>query len=165
MKTTFITEIIHFTTLPIYKQQVLFHFHFHINVLDADGLRDSVILHSKYNLVEEGMQSKDRYFIPPNQSIDDIPTDIQHLFICGFEEYRDEKLIISPNLFHQLKSITIGKECFKHVREFVIDGLESLESVKIGDKCFRIILIIMKYYYCIAHKPSKKTPSITWSRD
>ena len=83
------------------------------------------------------MQSKDRYFIPPNQSIEDIPTDIQHLFICGFENYRDEKLIFSTNLFHHLKSITIGCSCFTNVREFVIDGLESLESVKIGDDCFR----------------------------
>ena len=113
-------------------------FHFHFHVLDADGLRDSVILHSKYNLVQEGMQSKDRYFILPNQSIDDIPTDIEHLFICGFEKYRDEKLILSPNSFHQLKSITIGSSCFKHVCEFVVDGLESLKSVKIGEKCFRI---------------------------
>ena len=112
--------------------------HFHFHVLDADGLRIFIILHSQYNLVEEGMQSKDRYFISSNQSIDDIPTDIQHLFICGFEEYRDEKLILSPNLSHQLKSITIGYFCFKHVREFVVDGLESLESMKIGDNCFRI---------------------------
>ena len=84
------------------------------------------------------MQSKDRYFIPPNRSIFDIPTDIEHLFICGFEKYRDEKLILSTNLFNQLKSITIGNECFKNVREFVLDGLASLESVKIGKWCFRI---------------------------
>ena len=38
----------------------------------------------------------------------------------------------------KLKRIEIGNECFKHVREFVIDGLESLESVKIGEDCFRI---------------------------
>ena len=37
-----------------------------------------------------------------------------------------------------LKRIEIGKECFHYVREFVIDGLESLESVKIGERCFRI---------------------------
>ena len=115
-----------------------FPFHFHFHVLDADGLRDYVILHSKYNVVHEGMQSKDRYFIPPNQSIEDIPTDIQHLYICGIEKYREEKLIISTNSFHQLKSITIGYKCFKHVREFVIDGLESLENVIIGEECFRI---------------------------
>ena len=84
------------------------------------------------------MQSKDRYFISSNQSIDDIPTDIQHLFICEIEEYRDDKLIFSNNSFHHLKSITIGNGCFQHVREFVVDGLESLESVKIGEKCFRI---------------------------
>ena len=84
------------------------------------------------------MQSKDRYFIPPNQSIEDIPTDIQHLFICRCEEYRDEKLILSTNSFNQLKSITIGSSCFQNIREFVIDGLESLEIVKISGNCFRI---------------------------
>ena len=42
------------------------------------------------------------------------------------------------NSFHQLKSITIGNDCFQSVREFVIDGLESLESVIIGSNCFRI---------------------------
>ena len=125
--------------LPIYKQQVLFHFiSIFTHILDADGLRDYVILHSKYNVVHEGMQSKDRYFIPPNQSIEDIPTDIQHLFICRIEEYREEKLILSTNSFHQLISITIGNGCFKNVCVFVLDGLESLESVKIGGKCFRI---------------------------
>ena len=43
-----------------------------------------------------------------------------------------------PPLLVRLKRIEIGDECFKHVREFVIDGLESLESVKIGEYCFRI---------------------------
>ena len=47
-------------------------------------------------------------------------------------------LNISNYSFHQLKSITIGNGCFKDVREFVIDGLASLESVKIGEECFRI---------------------------
>ena len=101
-------------------------------------MRDSVIHNSRYNLVQEGTQPKDCYFIPPNQSIEDIPTDIQHLFICGCAEYREEKLILSTNSFNQLKSITIGCSCFTNVREFVIDGLESLESVRIGESCFRI---------------------------
>ena len=84
------------------------------------------------------MQSKDHYFIPPNQSIDDIPTDILHLYICLYEQHRDERLILSTNLFHQLKSISIGYKCFNNVCEVVLDGLESLESVKIGGKCFAI---------------------------
>ena len=115
-----------------------FPFHFHFHVLDADGLRDFIILHSNYNVVQEGMQSKERYFVPPNQSIEDIPNDIQHLYFCGFKDYVDKKLVLDNNSFIQIKSITIGDHCFQHVREFVIDGLESLESVKIGMKCFRI---------------------------
>ena len=38
----------------------------------------------------------------------------------------------------QLIRIEIGNNCFTNVREFVIDGLESLENMKIGEKCFRI---------------------------
>ena len=115
-----------------------FPFHFKFHVLDADGLRDFIILHSQYNLVQEGMQSKERYFVPPNQSINDIPNDVQHLYLRGFRDYEFNTLILSNNSFSQIKSITIGNHCFKHVREFVIDGLESLERVKIGDRCFRI---------------------------
>ena len=107
-------------------------------MLDADGLRDFIIIHSQYNLVQEGMQSKERYFILPNQSIDDIPTDIQHLYLCGLRNYEYDNLIFTNNSFHQLKSITIGYGCFESVREFVVDGLESLERVKIYRKCFRI---------------------------
>ena len=116
-------------------------FPFHLNSfsrLDADGLRDFIITHSQYNVVQEGMQSKERYFVPPNQSIENIPNDIQHLYFYGFKDYVDKKLVLGNNSFHQLKSITIGNHCFQNVREFVIDGLERLESVKIGDYCFRI---------------------------
>ena len=84
------------------------------------------------------MQSTERYFLPLNQSIEDIPNDVQHLYFCGFKDYDHEQLIFDFISFHQLKSIKIGSYCFHHVREFVIDGLESLESVKIGEKCFRI---------------------------
>ena len=83
-------------------------------------------------------QSKEQYFILPNQSFDDIPKDIQQLYIYHTNTENMTILNISNYSFHQLKSITIGKDCFKHVREFVVDGLESLESVKIGEKCFRI---------------------------
>ena len=83
------------------------------------------------------MQSKERYFTLPNQSIDDIPNNIQHLYLCGFKEYESNNLICSSSFYH-LKSLTICDFGFEKVRRFVIDGLESLESVKIGYKCFRI---------------------------
>ena len=83
------------------------------------------------------MQSKECYFSLPNQSIDDIPNDIQHLYLCGFIDSEQNELIISNNSFHFIKSITIGHKCFQSVRKFVIDGLESLEVVKIGRKSFK----------------------------
>ena len=82
------------------------------------------------------MQSKDHYFIPPNQSIDDIPTDIEHLSLCGLMNYEYDGLIFTSNSFHRLKSIAVENRCFKNVREFVLDGLPKLESVEIGDNCF-----------------------------
>ena len=47
------------------------------------------------------------------------------------------KMKMDLSEFKKLKRIEIGNGCFKHVREFVIDGLESLEIMKIGGKCFR----------------------------
>ena len=56
------------------------------------------------------------------------------------KKFNDESItsIYYPSLLVRLKQIEIGNRCFQHVREFVIDGLPSLESVKIGKNCFRI---------------------------
>ena len=40
--------------------------------------------------------------------------------------------------FVLLKRIEIGNNCFTNIREFVIDGLASLESLIIGKNCFGI---------------------------
>ena len=102
-------------------------------------MRNYILLHSKYNLVREGMQSKEKYFVLPNQSIRDIPKDVENLYFCGYGNEEDLTVLnFSSFGFNQLRSITIGNECFTKVREFVLDGLEKLESVKIGEKCFRI---------------------------
>ena len=61
-------------------------------------------------------------------------------FVIGNRKYNDNQttsLHFSP-LLVQLTQIDIGYHCFQNIREFVIDGLESLESVKIGEKCFGI---------------------------
>ena len=86
------------------------------------------------------MQSKDRYFIPPNQSIQDIPRDVENLYLCGYgnDEENLTELDFPSFGFTQLQSITIGNHCFQNVRAFVLDGLEKLESVKIGSQCFNI---------------------------
>ena len=68
-----------------------------------------------------------------------VPMSIEE-YVIGKKMFNDENittLYFSP-LLTRLKRIEIGNECFQHVREFVIDGLESLESVKIGEDCFRI---------------------------
>ena len=85
------------------------------------------------------MQSREKYFALPNQSIHDIPNDIESLYFCGYgNEEKMNVLDFSSFEFIQLRSITIGNNCFKNVREFVLDGLKPLESVKIGGECFGI---------------------------
>ena len=67
-----------------------------------------------------------------------VPMSIEE-FVIDNEMFNDENITslhFSPLLI-RLKRIEIGNECFKHVREFVLDGLESLESAKIGDRCFK----------------------------
>ena len=53
----------------------------------------------------------------------------------SFNESCDDlsKMKMDLSELKRLKRIEIGNECFENVREFVIDGLESLESVKIGE--------------------------------
>ena len=46
------------------------------------------------------------------------------------------KMILDLSEFKRLKKIVIGNECFQNIREFVLDGLEKLESVEIGGDCF-----------------------------
>ena len=68
-----------------------------------------------------------------------IPMSIEE-FVIGNRMFNDENITslhFSPLLI-RLKRIEIGNECFKNVRDFVVDGLESLESVKIGANCFKI---------------------------
>jgi len=114
----------------------LFHFHFH--VLDADGLRNHILNCSRYIHVNPNMQSEKQYFLLSNQSFDDIPKDIQQLYIYHYYNEDITALNVSDYSFNIVQSITIGNHCFTNVREFVIDSVESLESVKIGEYCFRI---------------------------
>ena len=69
-------------------------------------------------------------------SIPSISTNITFANYVGNELSTSYSLNFTRFLF--LKRIEIGHSCFEHVREFVVDGLASLESVKIGDHCFRI---------------------------
>ena len=68
-----------------------------------------------------------------------VPTSMEE-FVIGKKMFNDDNITtlhFSP-LLVRLKRIEIGNDCFKYVREFVIDGLASLEIVKIGGRCFRI---------------------------
>ena len=68
-----------------------------------------------------------------------VPTGIEE-FMIDDKKFNDDNITslhFSP-LLARLKRIEIGNVCYRHVREFVIDGLDSLESVKIGERCFGI---------------------------
>ena len=95
-----------------------------------------ITLYSAFDLRANMENTKEYYMLSENQSISDIPTDIQNLAIQHYGNELDQ-VHFSP-LFSELKSLFIGTKCFQKIREFVLDGLESLESVKIGVECFRV---------------------------
>ena len=37
-----------------------------------------------------------------------------------------------------LKSIKIGKKCFKYIHSFILENLPNLEKIEIGDECFTV---------------------------
>lgn len=107
------------------------------NILDADELRDYIILNSQYNLVNESMQSRENYFVLPNQSLNDIPRDVENIRFNKYGNDRNLTVLDFASMgFTNLRSIRIGYECFQYVERFVIDGLERLETVEIGTGCF-----------------------------
>ena len=80
------------------------------------------------------------YGLTENAKNELIVTMLIEELVIGEKMFNDENITtlhFSPLLI-QLKRIEIGNDCFHHVRKFVIDSLPSLESVKIGDMCFRI---------------------------
>lgn len=83
------------------------------------------------------MQFRENYFVLPNQSIQDIPTDVENLYfgVYGNDEGMTGVNLSSPS-FPLLRSIVIGNNCFKHGYELILNGLEKLETVKIGNWTF-----------------------------
>ena len=107
--------------------------------IDADGLRSFIIHHSKFNLITDEIQSLEQYYIKPTQHVNEIPHSIQQLYFCGYDPDNMNRLVLSSgDGFNNLTDIMISNDCVKSIREFIIDGLESLESVKIGENCFGI---------------------------
>ena len=84
----------------------------------------------------------DNHGITENDLKNDLITPISiEEFVLGNEMFNDENITslhFSSPLLIRLKRIEIGNGCFKNVREFVINGLECLESMKIGKKSFSI---------------------------
>ena len=106
--------------------------------IDAIGLQLYITIQSMFNLATDNIISKDHYFIRPNQTLSDIPTDIHNLFMKKYNCSSITNSITFGDQFNTLKIISICHNCLQNVSKLVLDGLENLESVKIGEKCFRI---------------------------
>ena len=74
--------------------------------------------------------------IQNNKSYYDIASDVNTILFASYDSTISH-LILPNSSFPYLKVIVFGSQSYHHVREFVIDGLESLKSVKIGVRCFR----------------------------
>ena len=101
-------------------------------------MRDFIFSNSRYVFVKEPTQLRDCYFIPNNQSIISIPNDIQYVHYCEYIHIYQYSIIIPAKSFQELQSLTIGKNCFKSIRIFILDSFPSLRSVHIGSNCFGV---------------------------
>ena len=73
------------------------------------------------------------------QSLPLISPVITNITFSSYVGYYDNSFtVLNFTQYRFLKRIEIGDWCFRYVREFVIDGLESLESIKIGKYSFMI---------------------------
>lgn len=106
--------------------------------VDSDGLRDYIVKHSIFNPLQK-QEDYDNYFCLWNddQSLDEIPRDVKDLVFCqyGCNEAFTTLDFSSLPLSH-LESIVISSNSFSHVREFVLDGLDKLESVIVDRHSF-----------------------------
>ena len=90
------------------------------------------------------MQSRGSYLVPSNQAIENTPKDVTNLYIGMHGEPRERNLseegLTVVNFYSlgltQLQSISIGSGCFEEIEEFVLDGLEKLENIRVGNSSF-----------------------------
>ena len=102
-------------------------------------MRDFIVHHSIYNPLQRGRNTLNQFVVSNNQRMNDIPRNIKNPIFCRYgNDDGFTVLDFSSYSFNQLRFITISSNSFKNVREFVLDGLEKLESVKIGWGNFRI---------------------------
>ena len=123
----------HSTTLLICNQQVLFHSHFH--VLDALALDNVIQRQIEYRYWNEELPICAGLNLTKPRGIEEL--------IIGNGLYNDNcddisRMKVDLSELKKLKRNEIGNECFTNVREFVVDGLESLERINIGRGCFKI---------------------------
>lgn len=96
-------------------------------------MKNYILTHSEFFLVQAEMQSRESYFVPPAEPMNAIPKDVENLYFCGYKS-GDEMTVLkfASYGFTQLRSITIGSICFMNAREFVLDGLEKLEYISLN---------------------------------
>ena len=102
-------------------------FDFHNNVeYEGEWMDNDLLMNIKTNIIKSGN--------------DYLLYSVIEEIVMGNNLFNNKEItsLHFTSLFHRLKRIDIGEESFQNVREFVLDGLDKLESVKIGERCFRI---------------------------
>ena len=113
-----------------------------------DGLKNGYgLLYDRNGMIEYEGLFKDDVVIDVNDDmrmkwIDDceliVTSCIESLIIADHFNPPDISSLILNNSLISLKRIEIGNDCFKNVTRFVIDGLNELETIVIGWRCFSL---------------------------
>lgn len=83
------------------------------------------------------MEDEIDYYIKEEESIEEIPNNVIYLNFCHYN-WKLEKVILNGNHFKRLGMLYIGINNLENVKEFIIDGFESLINIHIEKGNFNL---------------------------
>ena len=98
-------------------------------------MRNYFALHSSYNIVSEGMQELNNYFVRKNEKIEDIPKEVTKINFCGYGNDMTQ-LCMDGEKFPKLQNINIGVGCFKNVRKVKLEKMDELLFIRLDSYNF-----------------------------
>ena len=109
----------------------------HPHNVDARGLKSFVNQKSNYHPVAP-LRNYDRCsLVTLNQSLSTIPHTVQQLLFHDYNPSNITSFNPSHSSFDQLMIIDIHPNCFKNVRVFILENMNTLEIVRIANNCFK----------------------------
>ena len=90
------------------------------NSIDADSMREFIINQTIFNLSNPSLQTKEMYFLPDDQTLNDLPKDTKVLVLSKYFNNTVRYLDFSNLSLDHLESITIIHNCTNIVYDKIV---------------------------------------------